>query len=379
MENRHIVHIISSLDVGGAQRMLLRLLAGLEKKGWSNEVLSLTDSGSMKARFEGIGVTVTTVPRSPSATYAWRLGAKLRSVTAKRPAIIQTWMYHADFVGIFLKATTHGVPIIWGIRSNAVQSSTTKWRTRIIARACASASKWAPTRIVSCSNSAAAAHAKIGYGVGRMRTIPNGFDTDAFRPIEDPVLRRSLGLGHAPLIGMAARYHPVKDHATFFAAARIVAAKLPNAHFVLCGTGVDDGNAALRAMIKENGIEGRTHLMGEREGLADFFSSLDVSVLTSTSEAFPNVVAESMACGTPCVATDVGDAAEIVGDPMLTAAPGDAEDIAGRLIRTLTIGEADRAVLRRSVRDRIVRLYSLTAVVNSFEDLYTEVIAECAE
>src|SRR5262249_13490671 len=161
------------------------------------------------------------------------------------------------------------------------------------------------------------AYAQRGFASERMTVIPNGFDTDRFHPSTEAKadVRRELGVAPgAPLIGLVARYDPFKDHANFLRAAAIVAARLPPARFRVCADRVDWGNAALTGPIANLGLQDRCYLLGPRRDVPRVLAALDLLVSSSASEAFPLTIGEAMACGVPCVATDVGDSALIVGE-----------------------------------------------------------------
>jgi glycosyltransferase involved in cell wall biosynthesis len=229
-----------------------------------------------------------------------------------------------------------------------------------------------PARIVCCSEATRRVHVQMGYASDKMLVIPNGIDLGRFRP--DPRARRSvraeLGLdSEAPLIGMVARFHPLKDHSTFVQAASRLA-QLLDVHFLLCGAGIDVENAELASWIEQAGLSDRFHLLGRREDTPRLFASLDLSTLSSRSEAFPLVVGEAMACGVPCVVTDVGDAAVIVGTTGIVVPPQDPGALAEAWRRLIEDGPELRRRLGDLARQRIEERYGLADVVTEYECLY---------
>ena len=175
-----------------------------------------------------------------------------------------------------------------------------------------------PSRIVANSVVSAELHQRrLGFSKHRWTIIPNGFELEKFTPSENArsEVRSELGLPpNTLLIGLIGRYHPVKDHANFLRAAGIFRKHAPDVHFLLAGSGVDGSNAALREQRAALGLLECTHLLGERNDMSRITAALDIASSSSSSEAFPNVIGEAMSCGIPCVVTDVGDSAWLVGD-----------------------------------------------------------------
>src|SRR5262249_12643237 len=182
-----------------------------------------------------------------------------------------------------------------------------------------------PSLVICNSHAGRAAHERIGYEPRDWRVIPNGLDTDMFRPSDQAKvsLRRRFALAEGTkTVGILARYHPMKDHETFLRTAAAVCRERRDVHFLAAGRGVA-GNASLLSAIDRLGLTGRVTLAMEERKPAEFLAGLDVAVLSSAyGEGFPNVVVEAMACGVPCVVTDVGDAARIVEGCGFVARPG---------------------------------------------------------
>jgi glycosyltransferase involved in cell wall biosynthesis len=253
----------------------------------------------------------------------------------------------------------------------------TKRTTLMTVSACARLSRWLPSRIVCCSEHARSAYERRGFAAGKLTVIPNGFDTGAFRP--DPVarieVRREIGVGPgAPLIGLVARYGPVKDHPNFLRAAARLLGRFPEAHFLLCGDGVDRENAALAAAIDSLGLRDRCHLLGPRRDVARIQASLDLATSSSISEAFPLALGEAMACGVPCVATDVGDSAAIVGETGRIVPPRASRALAEAWAELLELAPDVRARLGQAARSRILQGYDLTAIATRYENIYHDLL-----
>jgi glycosyltransferase involved in cell wall biosynthesis len=264
--------------------------------------------------------------------------------------------------------------VVWGLHNSTLDRRHTRLLTRLIARINAGLSRFVPARIVSCSRTATDLHARLGYDATRFVVIPNGFDTEVFRP--DPAqrdaVRRELGLpASATLIGTVARFDPQKDHQNLIAAAAIAAEEHDNLHLVLVGKGCDTHNAELRAWIGQAGLEQRCHLLGLRQDIPRLNAALDLAVTASAyGEAFPLAVGEAMCCGVPCVVTDVGDAALIVGDTGRVVPPRDAPALGRAITALLSLDGQRRDALGLAARERIVAEYSLPAIAARYQSLY---------
>ena len=241
--------------------------------------------------------------------------------------------------------------------------------TRTVIRLGALASRAIPSKIIYGSNAAALAHTRHGYPADASVVIPNGIDVERFRPDEQhrSSIRTELGFADdAIVVGLVGRFDPLKDHRTFIEAA----ARVPGVVFVLAGDGITSDNIDLMTWIRDAGIERHTHLLGRRMDIERVTAAFDVAVLSSYSEGFPNVVAEAMACGVPCVVTDVGDAAEIVADTGVVVPPRDAAALAAGIIQLIS---EDRRQRGARARARIESEYSLDAMVARYDALHAEV------
>jgi glycosyltransferase involved in cell wall biosynthesis len=376
-----VTHVIAGLELGGAERMLQRLLGASDRERFPAAVISLSNLGPLAPGIAALGVPVSAIEMRRGRLEARPLARLARRLARQRPQVVHTWMYHADLLGgafAHFTARVHGAArakVIWGVRGS-VDPKLTKRSSRLTARACALTERWLPDRVVSCSHSLAQMHIACGYEPARMTVIPNGFDLDHFLP--DAALRAErrcrLGIGEdQPLIGIVGRYDPQKDHATFARAAAEIARTRPDARFVMAGPGIDSDNRELTALLARAGIAQRCTLTGPVADPRTVYNALDLLVSSSAfGEGFPNVIGEAMACGVPCVTTDVGDAAMIVAGSGRVVAAQDAPGLARESLAVLDLGRAARTELARRSRERIERNFSLPAIARRFEELYVE-------
>jgi glycosyltransferase involved in cell wall biosynthesis len=284
-------------------------------------------------------------------------------------------MDHSNLIGGVAGRFVPGAKVVWGIHHSNHVAGLTKRSTLLTVRACGVLSGRVPSRIVCCSKTAKSMYAARGFANEKLTVIPNGFDTDRFRPDSDAAreVRSELGVGaDATLIGLVARYDPLKDHATFLRAAAILHKNCPQVRFVLCGDKVDANNQGLVELIGSLGLSGVCHLLGPRRDVPRVFAALDIATSSSISEAFPLAIGEAMSCGVPCVATDVGDSGLMLGDAGKLVPPANPEALAAGWQELLQMGAAGRARIGAAARRRVRELFDLGAVTRRYEALYQE-------
>jgi glycosyltransferase involved in cell wall biosynthesis len=372
-----VLHVITSLHVGGAETMLYRLLSARTRDSFDCMVLSLTTSDPFGGQLEAAGCTVKALGMRKFSPH--RLLAAVPHARAWQPDIIQGWMYHGNLAATFLQRFVLPQPrMLWNIRHSLSDLRNEKPATRLVIRIGALLSR-RPVQIIYNSRTSAQQHAALGYCSESSHVMHNGFATDVFRP--DPAAYRSvrheLDIPQGGLIaGMIGRYHPTKDHANLIAAAGLI--RDENTWFVLVGREVDAHNAGLISLIRAHNLESRVRLLGERNDTPRLNAAFDVAVSASRGEGFPNAVGEAMACGIPCVVTDVGDSGFLVGETGIVVPPGDSAALAQGIRIFLEANAEKRREMGVSARSRIVDTFSLYSVVRSYERLLTESAALAA-
>lgn len=354
--------------------MLWKLLSRGERSRFASVVVSMTSRGELGSRIEGLGVPVRALGMTPGISTLVGLGRLIRLLRAERPHVLQTWLYHADLLGL-IAGKVAGVPAIaWNVRCAELEKKDHPlhlwWTLNVLARA-----SGLPDAVVVNSAAGRLASERSGYRPKRWQLIPNGFELDVFRPSGDArlAIRKELGVAaESVLIGLVARYDPMKDHGTFLRAAGTLHKVRPDVHFVLAGRGVDWQNTALKEEIATLDLDGCVHLLGERADIAVVTAALDIASCSSYSEGFPNVVGEAMACGVPCVATNVGDCASILGDAGVVVPARDPGAMAGAWERLLAMEEDERRAVGVKGRARIGSHYGIDQVVRQYEALYGE-------
>jgi len=252
-------------------------------------------------------------------------------------------------------------------------------RTAIIIRLGALLSR-CPTAIIYNSQTGARGHCAFGYRNGIEVVIPNGIDCQTFHPDEAArrQVRGQLGVDdNAILVGLIARYHPMKDHAGYLRAASLVMQAHPEARFLLAGKGLTSDEPTIMKLIAKLQLEGRIFLLGERSDIPRLTAALDIACSASAwGEGFSNAIAEAMACGAPCVVTDVGDSAQIVAETGLIVPPQEPEELARAISYLIEVGPEHRRRLGAASRRHIQSEFSLSKIAFRYDDLYKKHLAD---
>ena len=375
---RRIVHIITGLSRGGAEAILYRLV-GATRGSWDTVVISLGDKGFYGDRLRSLGVSVLYCRMNSAGQAIAGFVRLLRFLKRSRPDVVQTWMYHADLLGGVAARLLGFGPVLWGIRNLRLYRGRKSWSARTASRLCALLSKTLPAAIVSCSAQAAVEHRRRGYAGDKMVVIPNGYDCGQLG-LDKPagqLVRSSWGILPSEfLIGMVARWDPLKDHANLLAALQPLMHENAHVRCVLVGPGMDAGNRPLSELLQRFALRPEVVLAGPRDDISAVMNALDLHVLSSLSEAFPNVVAEAMACGTPCVVTDVGDASVIVGDEGWCVPPGDSVALLEAMRAAMAqLAGADAERLRAACRQRIMQKFTHEKMVAAYEHAWSSALA----
>jgi glycosyltransferase involved in cell wall biosynthesis len=373
-----IIHIITGLGLGGAEHTLYKLCKyDIDNK---HIVISIMDEGMYGPLFKDLGIEVycLNMPQGRvSILGLWRL---FKLISNNKPVVVQTWMYHADLLGGIAARIAGIKAIIWGIRHSTLEPGKSKKTTIWIVKLLSRLSWWLPARIAVCAQRSMDIHEELGYNRAKMGFIPNGYDLEDFTPMpnEARALRREWGVEpDISLIGTVGRYNPQKDHTNLLQALALLRSRNIPLRCVLVGVNLDSDNQELVAQVERLGLEETVILFGKRTDIPAVMSALDVHVLSSYyGEAFPNVVAEAMACETPCVVTDVGDAAFIVGDTGWVVPSRDPNALANIIEKSLNEKKKhDQWVLRcTSARERIQKNFSIQKMVEAYRDLWIKVM-----
>jgi glycosyltransferase involved in cell wall biosynthesis len=369
------LHVITALETGGAEMMLYKLLENMDRRRFEPSVICLGSYGSLGSRIEALGIPVRVAGISATSPSLRSFGRICRWAHDLRPDLIQGWMYHGNAAALLAKfLSARSAPVLWSIHHSVYHLADEKPRTARFIRLSAIVSRRA-LRIIYVSRVSADQHEALGFAADRTVVIPNGFDCDVFIPSRHArsALRKQLNVSEdTVLIGLIGRFHPMKDHASFFQAAGMISEANQAIQFVLAGKGVDWKNPAIVDLVRRFRLNGRVHLLGERDNVPELTAGLDIATSSSFSESFPLVIGEAMACGVPCVVTDVGYSKSIVGETGVTVPPRDPVALANGWAKLIDAGPANLKRLGGAARQRIMDNFSLDLVVRQYEALYEE-------
>lgn len=377
-----VFFLIRSLEIGGAERQLVGLLRGIDKERFETTVATFYPGGALRPALEEVsGVRVLSLEKR-GRWDAVGFGARLaRAVRESNPDILHGYMGIANELCLAMGARFRR-KVVYGLRASDIDYFRYGWLQGWSFRAGAVLSRY-PDCIIVNSRAGQQHYVRNGYDGSRMVVIPNGVDTEVFRP--DAVARERVRaewriLEEEPVVGLVARLDPIKDHSTFLRAAARVLSSIPRVRFVCVGDGPAAYQEQLRSLESSLGLEGRVLWAGARSDMPAVFNAFDVACCCSISEGHPNVVGEAMACGVPCVVTDVGDAAWIVGDTGAVVPEADPEALGRELSRLLL--DPNRRGAGTAARPRIEKEFSMDALVRATERVLSAVVegrqAPCA-
>lgn len=369
-----VTHVITGLNRGGAEHSLFRLIRAQGNPA-QHSVISLLDGGIYRPRIEELGVRVTSLGMKRSLPSLPALLRLRRLIQERQPDLVQTWMYHADLLAA-ISTRFLDIPVCWGIHNTRLDPVNTKYSTRLVVRLCALLSDRVPEVIVSCSVESVRSCQEYGYRA-RFKVVHNGIDPQEWHlpPSKASKVREELRIPVGVLIGHAGRNDPQKDHPNLALGFNLVHHRHPHARLLLCGDHLADGSSYFRQLPFVPAARHAVLALGPRDDLPRLWQMLDIFVLSSSfGEAFPNVLLEAMAAGVPCVTTDVGDAAEIVGDTGLVVPPGQPEALAAAIEKLIALGPEGRRALGEAARARVAERYTLEKMVQGYQEAWSEVL-----
>lgn len=362
----HIAFVIHSLARGGAQRQLIELVRGLSKQQFRISVITLYDGGAFAGELANVpGIQLYSLAKQGRRDifgFLWRAWILLRRL---RPDILHGYMNVANELCLLMGRAV-GARVVWGLRASNMALEHYDWAAALAFTVGARLSRFVDA-IIANSHAGKSYHTLNGYTPTRMRVIPNGIDTDRFRP--DPQARRQIRMAWGlsdkeTAIGIIARLDPMKDYPTFLRAAALLARAHPQARFVCVGDGPPDYTRELQALAEQLGLDANVLWVGAQDDMLAIYNGLDIATSSSAfGEGFSNAIAEAAACGVLCVATDVGDSAIIVQEAAQIIPPGNPDALAAAWSSMLTYGDETRTMIATRARARIVAQYSTKALI----------------
>lgn len=373
-ERIRLVLVARSLEIGGAEVQVSALARGLDRSRFDVHVLCLYRRGQLGDELQSAGVPVTYLDKGGRwdfVRFFARFVARLRRL---RPHVVHSFLSAPNIFSAAATPWLRGTRLVWGVRASDMDLASYDWSWRVaswLERVLASR----VDRIVA--NAAAGRVAALAQGLpgARLGVIPNGIDTDRYRP--SPAERtRVRAEWQVPagqfLLGLTARVDPMKDHETFLAAAALLHARRPEIRFVCVGDGPEPLRSTLRDKAHTLGLTDCLLWAGARRDMNAVYNALDAATLTSAfGEGFPNAVGEAMATGRPCVVTNVGDAAIVVGETGRVVPKRDAPALAAAWEQLAVASAVERQRHGEQARARIVTEFSVGTMVAAYEREYS--------
>lgn len=371
-----IVHIINSLFTGGAEQFLNQLIQNSLNSDSSHSIITLIDGGDITTQLKQKEYNITSTGLNNVLSLPKAIKKLAATLNKEQPDIIQTWLYHSDFIGGLTGKLITKKPVIWNVRHANLEFQNNKIATLLIVKILSYLSKNVPHTILANSSSAVKSHISWGYNKNKFHIIPNGINTSRFtyNAQQRIHLRNSFKIQQNDfLIGMIARFNPQKDFHNFLKSASNISKKYQHVKFLLCGREVNNENKFLTDLILKYNLSNKCILLGYRTDIPYLLSCLDLYVSSSAGESFPNSVAEAMACSIPCVVTDVGSSAEIVGNAGLSVPAKNPTLLAQASGQFIQMSAEERHHYAKLARQRICMFYSMTSAINSYNKFYKHI------
>ncbi len=372
-----VLHIITGLDDGGAEAVLYRICK-LDKE-YQHIVISLQGQGKQKyvSLLQKCNISVHALNFSKTGINFFGLLRLFKLIRQLKPDVVQTWMPHADLIGGVIARIAGVKNIFWGVHHTNLIKGKINRIVVIIVKVNAILSSLVPTKIIYCAEKSREVQESIGFKKNKGVVVHNGYDMNSFSQNSSMrnAIRHELDIPHETfVIGHVGSYNPLKDQETLIKSLRYLDQKGVNFYAIFVGKKLDPSNDNLIRLIEENGLTKRIHLLGVRNDISAIMNSIDIFMLSSVSEAFPNVLNEAMACETPCITTDVGDAALIVGDTGWIVSPQDSKALAKSLIKALEEKKhyhESWEQRKKACRQRINENFSFEKMIKNYKDVWS--------
>ena len=368
-----IIHIITGLHIGGAERMLEKLLSNnINSK--NTLIISLTSKGEIGANLERLGYDLVAIEIKKNFFSSIKGFFEIRQhIRSFKPNIVHTRLYHSNLIGS-LASVFLNINVVWNLRGTSIPQGFFS-TTNLIIIILSFLSYFMPKKIICCGNSVKEAHIKMGFSGKKMIVIPNGYDFKNFKKneIERLKIRKQLNVKESDiLIGSVGRFDPLKDHNNFIEACSLIKKQTKDVKFIIIGRDINTKNHALISILNKHKMSNNIILIDERNDLNRFYSAMDIFCLHSSSEGFPNVLVEAMANSLPCVSTDAGEAEIILNNSEYTVRVNNPFDLSKRLLSVVQLSVDKRKKLGHKNLNNVKNKYDIKKIKNIYFNLYKQ-------
>ena len=371
-----IVHIITSMNKGGAETTLFKILKFSKQSNSKEEhvVISFSKLNYFEDQIKKLNVPFFKIDFKLKFIFFIYFLKLFKIIKKTNPDVIQCWMYHPCFLGGLAAKFLNIKNIIWNIRHSNYKFNKTKLSTIIVIRICSLLSRIVPNKIIYCSNSSYEFHSKNGYYSKNKNIIYNGYDSEYFSKKQN--LKLYSYQNNVVKFGFIGRYSPQKNLFMYLDAINNFVKKYPsNSNFkvLMYGKNVDNKNKELLEKINQYNLSKFVELKGYKEDVREALQNIDYLGLSSSyGESFPNVLAEAMLSGIPCFATDLGESKNIISEYGKVVSINDSQEFSKAMNEYYNIYQKVNIYykLSNSCRKHIKDNYSIESMVRKYQNLW---------
>ena len=372
---KNILFFIRSLNAGGAERQLVVTAKGLTERGHPVTVLTFYSGGFYADELKESKVQLLSLNKKGRwdlFAFLFRLRQVLRKIS---PDVIYSFMGFANILTVAIRPFIPATKLVWGVRASNMDLDQYDWLSRWSYWLECRLSRFADT-IIANSNAGLEYAVWHGFPREKMLVIPNGIDTERFKPDRSAgkELRQQWGVTEDEvLIGLVGRIDPMKGHPIFLDAAALLKKENSNVRFVCVGVGDVVYERAMRQLATDLGLDDVLIWAGRHAYMLAVYNAFDIASSSSYGEGFPNVIGEAMACGVPCVVTDVGDSTLVVGEAGSIIPSKDSQALFSAWVDMLDLDKAELCELSLLVREHIDTKFSIDRLISETEKSLEEV------
>ena len=372
-QKKKILHIIVGLGDGGAEKTLFNIISHDSLNNHS--VISLTDLGKYGNKLKQMKIEVFNLNFQKNRINFSKIYDLIILISKLKPTLVQSWMYHSDFITLFVKLFFPKMKIFWNIR-NTTYSIKDSYSRFLISKICSFLSYFVPKKIVSCGYACMSDHVKFGYNKSKWEVIFNGVDTNIFKSenkSNSKIIDSSIiSNNKIPILGVVGRYAKQKGHPILLEALNHLNKRGINFLCIMIGTNINNENKTLIDLIETYELKENIIMLGQRDDIYDIYGLFDLLVLPSINgEGFPNVLIEAMATEVPCLATNIGESKKIVGKTGWIIEPSNSKQLSSSLIQIFTkINSKNWIIRKKNCRKKVINEFSLDVMINKYNKVW---------